>query len=83
MAEAIPSQEKLKVIAQWLGVEAGWLRFGIGNPETEPQEYAESLDYLLMRAIADLSAQHQQVVRDLVKSLHKIEMESLSNQNSF
>src|SRR3569833_1795615 len=28
MGEAIPTQEKLRTLAQWLGVPAEWLRFG-------------------------------------------------------
>ena len=28
VGEAIPTQEKLRMIAQWLGVPADWLRFG-------------------------------------------------------
>src|SRR3954463_2640788 len=28
VGEAIPTQEKLRMIAQWLGVPAEWLRFG-------------------------------------------------------
>src|SRR3569623_3023484 len=28
VGEAIPTQEKLRALAQWLGVPAEWLRFG-------------------------------------------------------
>src|SRR3954471_16953373 len=28
VGEAIPTQEKLRTLAQWLGVQAEWLRFG-------------------------------------------------------
>src|SRR6476619_4237714 len=28
VGEAIPTQEKLRTLAQWLGVPAEWLRFG-------------------------------------------------------
>src|SRR3954451_8373270 len=30
VGEAIPTQEKLRTLAQWLGVPAEWLRFGGG-----------------------------------------------------
>lgn len=75
MAEAIPSQDKLRVLAQLLKVSADWLRFG-GQAESEVAaqvEVAPMLDYALMRAIADLSEEHQTVVRSLVVSLKKIE----------
>ena len=29
--EALPSQDKLRVLAEWLGMEPGWLRFGEGD----------------------------------------------------
>lgn len=75
MAEAIPSQDKLRVLAQLLKVSADWLRFG-GQAESEVTAQAEEapmLDYALMRAIAELSDDHQTVVRSLVASLKKIE----------
>lgn len=31
MGEAIPTQEKLRLLSQWLGVSAEWLRFGTGE----------------------------------------------------
>jgi len=73
MSESIPSQDKLKVLAQWLGVTNSWLRFGLdeGAEPTSPENAGE-LDYTLMRLIAALPPDHQRVVRDLVTSLRKI-----------
>src|SRR6478609_965484 len=34
VGEAIPTQEKLRTLAQWLGVPAEWLRFGGTADET-------------------------------------------------
>jgi transcriptional regulator with XRE-family HTH domain len=31
MGEAIPTQEKLRLLSQWFGVSAEWLRFGTGE----------------------------------------------------
>jgi len=69
--EAIPGQDKMRVLAGWLGRTSEWLRFGGDavvslrvNDTTIPP-----MDFNLMRAIAALSGPHQDVVRDLVKSL--------------
>ncbi|MFT3760711.1 hypothetical protein [Thauera sp.] len=71
--DAIPAQDKLRVLADWLGVNAEWLRFGAGNAPLAAREPVPAVDYQLMRDIATLNDAHQQVVRDLVKSLHQAE----------
>lgn len=73
--EAIPGQDKLRVLAQWLKVTNDWLRFGEG---IQPDAYvaceaSPMLDYELMRAIAGLSDEHQTVVRELVAALRRAE----------
>lgn len=73
--EAIPSQDKLRILAQWLGVANDWLRFGDGAIASSPVVRDESpeLDYELMRAIANLSEEHQTVVSELVAALRRAE----------
>ncbi|MFC5770263.1 hypothetical protein [Thauera sinica] len=71
--EAIPAQDKLRVLADWLGVTAEWLRFGQGTEFSCSEEPRREFDYQLMRDIAALTEAHQQVVRDLVKSLRQAE----------
>lgn len=75
LGEAIPSQDKLRVLAQWLGVANDWLRFGDGAPASLPivRDELPGLDYELMRAIGALSEEHQTVIRELVASLHRAE----------
>lgn len=75
LGEAIPSQDKLRVLAQWLGVANDWLRFGEGTKPGKHVVRDESsvLDYELMRAIAILSEDHQTVVRELVAALRRAE----------
>ncbi len=75
LGEAIPSQDKLRVLAQWLGVANEWLRFGEGAKPGKHVVRDESLvpDYELMRAIAMLSEDHQTVVRELVAALQRAE----------
>ena len=45
-AESYPTQDKLKMLADWLGVSAQWLRFGEGEKFT-------------VNKLAALSAQHE------------------------
>jgi transcriptional regulator with XRE-family HTH domain len=75
LGEAIPSQDKLRVLAQWLGVANDWLRFGDAKESDMLVVRDESsvLDYELMRAIAILSEEHQTVVRELVVALRRAE----------
>lgn len=75
LGEAIPGQDKLRVLAQWLNVANDWLRFGEG---AQPDGYvaregSPMLDYELMRGIAGLSDEHQAVVRELVAALRRAE----------
>ncbi len=74
-AEAIPAQDKVRVLAEWLGVSAEWLRFGEGGKSVlavrEPT--VPSVDFDLAREVAALSQAHQGVVRALVKALRNSE----------
>lgn len=73
--DAIPTQEKLRVLADWLGRTSEWLRFGGESPAVPHQNQSarSDFDFELMRSIGTLSATHQEVVRDLVKSLRRAE----------
>ena len=75
LGEAIPSQYKLRILAQWLGVANDWLRFGDGVPASLliVRDELPGLDYELMRAITALSEEHQTVVRELVAALRRAE----------
>lgn len=72
--EAIPGQDKLRTLAEWLGRSPEWLRYGGPAPFDMPREITTmTLDYELMRAIAALTEPHQTVVRDLVRALKRAE----------
>ncbi|MEJ7806420.1 MAG: hypothetical protein WKG03_10935 [Telluria sp.] len=57
LGEAIPTQERISVLASWLGVHPAWLRFGQAiDPEIHSNAIPES----------QLATQHLALIRDLV-----------------
>lgn len=75
IGEAVPAQDKLKVLANWLGVGADWLRFGEGSSSTTYRvaESAPLVDYELARMIGELTPYHREAVLQLVKALKRAE----------
>src|ERR1041384_3941309 len=73
VGEAIPTQEKLRMIAQWLGVPADWLRFG-GAEQAAAADAAngggarfESADVKLIADLQRLDEHHRQLAVMLVQ----------------
>ncbi|UVW28680.1 hypothetical protein [Massilia sp. H6] len=74
VGEAIPTQEKLRMIAQWLGVPADWLRFGgadLAASGTEASAGArfESADVKLIADLQRLDEHHRQLAREFIRML--------------
>jgi transcriptional regulator with XRE-family HTH domain len=74
VGEAIPTQEKLRMIAQWLGVPADWLRFGGegATPHGEGTNGAprfESADVKLIADLQRLDEHHKQLAREFIRML--------------
>lgn len=71
LGEAMPTQERLKLLAQILGVSAAWLRFG--EAEKNPPLTGELSSELMMilSDYARLPPEHKVLVRELVKILHE------------
>ena len=74
VGEAIPTQEKLRMIAQWLGVPADWLRFG--GPEAPGAQADgsggarfESADVKLIADLQRLDEHHRQLAREFIRML--------------
>jgi len=68
MGDAIPTQEKLVVLAQMLGVTSDWLRFGDATRVME-QETPTAFDKQELALLADfarLPQRDQQLVKQLV-----------------
>jgi transcriptional regulator with XRE-family HTH domain len=75
VGEAIPTQEKLRTLAQWLGVPAEWLRFGDSDGPRgggEAQGAAsrfESADLKLIHDLQRLDKHHQTLAREFIRML--------------
>lgn len=74
VGEAIPTQEKLRMIAQWLGVPADWLRFGGADAPGAQAEGGggarfESADVKLIADLQRLDEHHRQLAREFIRML--------------
>lgn len=65
---ALPSQDKLQVLANWLSVDSHWLRFGENTP-TLSMSQLSSDQIQVVAGFAMLTPIHQKIVIDLIKSL--------------
>ena len=77
VGEAIPTQEKLRMIAQWLGVPADWLRFGGPEAPGEATETGnaarfESADVKLIADLQRLDEHHRQLAREFIRMLVRV-----------
>jgi len=78
VGEAIPTQDKQRMIAQWLGVPAEWLRFGgaeHGTPEGEGANGVsrfESADVKLIADLQRLDEHHKQIAREFIRMLVRV-----------
>ncbi|WP_245549297.1 hypothetical protein [Noviherbaspirillum massiliense] len=72
VGEAMPTQEKLRTLAAWLGVSAEWLRFGTGGSETDTSILStrlQSEDLALLSDLQQLEDKHRQIVRTMIRML--------------
>jgi transcriptional regulator with XRE-family HTH domain len=83
MGEAIPTQEKLRTLAQWLGVPAEWLRFGGTRQELPPyiahngdsitlNSRFESDDVKLIADLQRLDERDRQIAREVIRLLVRL-----------
>ncbi|GGE75440.1 hypothetical protein GCM10008020_20120 [Massilia psychrophila] len=78
VGEAIPTQEKLRMIAQWLGVPAEWLRFGGADAATPHGDALNGLarfyseDVKLIADLQRLDEHHRQIAREFVRMLVRV-----------
>ena len=84
IGEAIPTQEKLRILAEWLGVAAEWLRFGgdvritthvadgTSGATSEISERFASEDVKLIADLQRLDVQYQTIVREFIRVLVRL-----------
>jgi transcriptional regulator with XRE-family HTH domain len=84
--EAIPTQEKLVILANWLGVHAGWLRFG--EPENckvydaaIPEAVLATRHLSLILDVISLPESTQKIVREIVDTFLRANQEELTTAN--
>lgn len=75
---AVPSQDKIRVLAEWLDVAPQWLRFGEGVREERHLTRQESslyrADYpMLLRKFDLLNDTHRKMVFEMVLALLRLE----------
>ncbi|WP_411725253.1 transcriptional regulator [Methyloglobulus sp.] len=76
--EAIPSQEKLQVLAEWLKIEPHTLRFGEQAAEsirTKRKQWDEALDYRereTIEAYLSLPLPQRKIVREIIQAFTKL-----------
>ncbi|MBI3230984.1 MAG: hypothetical protein HYZ45_12655, partial [Burkholderiales bacterium] len=83
VGEAIPTQEKLRTLANWLGAPAEWLRFGgseLGAASNDgsqaPAARFESADVKLVADLQRLDEQHRTIAREFIRMLVRLNHQS-------
>lgn len=71
LGEAIPTQARLQVLANWLGLSAAWLRFGDAGNNLNAAFTTDfsGLDVQLVNDFGLLSESHQRIVHMLIKTM--------------
>jgi transcriptional regulator with XRE-family HTH domain len=88
MGEAIPTQEKLRTLAQWLGVPSEWLRFGGARDESASYDNHngngnaitlhsrfESDDVKLIADLQRLDEHDREIAREVIRLLVRLSRE--------
>lgn len=76
VGEAIPTQEKLRVLATWLNKSIEWLRYGTApgrvpgrsNDSDNGRDQLKAADYRLIADINRLDTTHRALVQDIVRA---------------
>lgn len=79
VGDAIPTQEKLRILSQWLGVSAEWLRYGSQDSQAEDSHQAEretrfeSADIKLLSELQGLSECKRKLAREFIRMLLRLD----------
>jgi len=85
VGEAIPTQEKMRTLAQWLGVSLEWLRFGGDEQPIHSQDATRAIkseDLQLMSDFQLLDEHYRQIARELMRILIRISREASPGANA-
>jgi transcriptional regulator with XRE-family HTH domain len=72
VGEAIPTQDKMRTLADWLHVPIDWLRFGgdeSGTAAAPPSPVFKSAELKLISDLQLLDDHHQMMVREFIRIL--------------
>lgn len=72
VGESIPTQDKMRALAEWLGVSAEWLRFGVEDYAANVESAAYRDEQEKAKLVADLSRlchDDQELVREIMRIL--------------
>ena len=65
-AQAIPSSDKIKTLAEWLGVTTGWLRYGYDS--SDGNQPLSNTAHLMLARFNTLSERQQVLILELLSS---------------
>ena len=80
VGEAIPTQDKMRTLADWLQVPIEWLRFGAGDEQVKnlaPPNAVRSADLKLIADLQLLDDHHRQIVREFVRIIVRTHRQKL------
>lgn len=78
--EAIPTQEKLQLLAGWLGVSAEWLRFGpqaqaaismSGDIDVDVEERPGIDVNIMLKELQLLDEHHKDILREVIRAFRQ------------
>ncbi len=70
--ESIPTQEKLRALANWLDVPADWLRFGnVDGPRGKASGNVSSMDAKMIANLQQLDEHHRTIAYEFLRMLVK------------
>lgn len=75
LGDAIPTQDKIRVLAEWLVVPPDWLRFGGYDANNGGPSSDDALDPAYLKLIADvkkLDSHHRKLVFEFVRMVIRI-----------
>jgi hypothetical protein len=80
VGEAIPTQDKMRILADWLGVPIEWLRFGGGDEDVSSRAAsarANSIDTGLIADLQLLDEQHREIAREVIRILIRMSRQNV------